>query len=179
MDLLCQIFPDIIYDTKKLGIKVAFGGSSVVFIREIPVLGKYNLRARIISWSPRGKWFYVQGVFTLPATAKSKDKRRPQIVINNIDSDAEMVSGTSTPTLPGNRVPSTTLTGETICAVIYGRYVFKRRNKETVPVPEVLEVCGYIGDDEIEKRRAEGWEYVKGLEHDWDRDRALQSARSI
>ena len=57
--------------------------------------------------------------------------------------------------------------------------MFKRRSRETVPIPEVLGICGYTGDEEIEKKRLEGWEYVKGLEHDWDRDRALQSARDV
>lgn len=179
IDILCQVLPDIIYDTKKLGIKVAFGGSSVVFIKEIPIFGTYNLHARIISWSPQGKWLYIQGVFTLPAKGKPRDKQRLRTAINNSDSDADLTSGTSTPTVPGDRVPATTLAGETICAVIYGRYVFKRRNKVTVPVQEVLAICGYIGDGEIEKKRAEGWEYAKGLENDWDRNRALQSARDI
>jgi len=53
--------------------------------------------------------------------------------------------------------------------------VFKRKSRETVPVQEVLRICGYPGDEDMEKKRVEGWEYVKGLEHDWDRDRALQS----
>jgi len=91
-----------------------------------------------------------------------------------------MTSGTSTPTVDGNEtLATTTLKGETICAVIYGRYVFKRRTRETVPVGEVLELCGYTGDHEIEKKRVHGWEYVKGLEQDWEKARALQSARDI
>jgi hypothetical protein len=57
--------------------------------------------------------------------------------------------------------------------------VFKRKCKETVPIPEVLEICGYTGDEELEKKRLEGWEYVKGLERDWEKDRALQSASDI
>lgn len=89
-----------------------------------------------------------------------------------------MSSGTSTPTtLTGSEVSSVTNSGEIICAVIYGRYVFKRKNRETLPVAEVLSLCGYTGDEEIERRRAEGWEYVKGLEQDWDKERALQSAQ--
>ena len=181
MDLLCQTFPEIIYDPKKWGISIAFGGGSVVFIKEIPMLRKYNLHARIISWSPKGKWIYVQGVFTLPSSGKSnpsKQSRQLPTLINNFNADPGMTSGTSTPTnlIP---TPTTTINGETICAVSYGRYVFKRRSRETVPVPEVLEICGYVGDEKIEKKREEGWEYVKGLEHDWDKDRVLQSAADI
>ena len=181
MDLLCQTFPEIIYDTKNWRISIAFGGASIVFIREIPILRKYNLHARIISWSPKGKWLYVQGVFTLPSSGKSNASKQTHQLpspINNFDADRGITSGTSTATnfIPP---PTTTINGETICAVIYGRYVFKRRNRETVPVPEVLEICGYTGDENIEKKREEGWEYVKGLEHDWDKDRALQSARDI
>ena len=181
MDLLCQTFPEIIYDTKNLGISIAFGGASVVFIREIPMLRKYNIHARIISWSPKGKWLYVQGVFTLPSSGKSNPSKKTRHLptpFNNFDADPGITSGTSTPT---NHIPAstTTINGETICAVIYGRYVFKRRSRETIPVPEALGICGYTGDEEIEKRRTEGWEYVKGLEHDWDKDRVLQSARSI
>lgn len=179
MELLCDTFPDIIYDSKKFGIQLAFGGASVVFIKEIPMLRVYNLHARIISWSV--KWLYVQGVFTLPAS-KSTHKKQRQLptMISNFNADPGMTSGTSTPTLTGTEAPSTTtLNGETICAVIYGRYVFKRRNRETVPVQEVLQLCGYAGDDEIEKRRAAGWEFVKGLELDWEKARALQSAKDI
>lgn len=180
-DLMCQVFPEVIYNTKKSGISLAFGGSSVAFMKEIPMMRKYHIHARIISWSPGGKWIYVQGVFTLPASKKSNattEKRQLGMLINNSNADLGMASGTSTPT---THVPSstTTMAGETICAVIYGRYVFKRK-RETVPVSEVLRICGHSGDDgEIERKRAEGWEYVKGLEHDWDRDRALQSARDI
>ena len=180
MELLCATFPDVIYDPQKLGIQMAFAGASVVFIKEIPMLRTYNLHSRIISWSP--KWLYVQGVFTLPASKKSNKKpsRQMPTMISNLNADPGMTSGTSTPTLGGTDTPpTTTLNGETICAVIYGRYVFKRRTRETVPVQEVLELCGYTGDDEIEKRRADGWEYVKGLEHDWEKARALQSARDI
>ena len=181
MDLLCQTFPEIIYNTEKWGISMAFGGASVVFIKEIPILRKYNLHARIISWSPNGKWLYIQGVFTLPSSRKSnpsKQTRHLPTLINNFNADPGMTSGTSTPTnvIP---TPTTTINGETICAVIYGRYVFKRRNRETVPVPEVLEICGYTGDENVEKKREEGWEYVKGLEYYWDKDKALQSARDI
>ena len=143
------------------------------------MLRVYNLHARIISWS--SKWLYVQGVFTLPASKSAvKKQRQLPTMISNLNADPGICSGTSTPTLGGLETPSTsTLNGETICAVIYGRYVFKRPNRETVPVHEVLELSGYTGDDEIEKRRADGWEYVKGLEHDWERARALQSARDI
>lgn len=144
------------------------------------MLRKYNLHARIISWSPNGKWLYIQGVFTLPSSGKSNPSKQPRQLltpINSINGDPGMASGTSTPT---NIITHrTTTNGETICAVIYGRYVFKRRNRETVPVHEVLEICGYTGDEKIEKKRAEGWEYVKGLEHDWDKDRALQSATDL
>ena len=178
MELLCATLPDVIYDPKGMGIRTAFAGTSVVFIKEIPMLTVYNLHSRIISWSP--KWLYVQGVFTLPAPKKSKKYRELPTVINNLNADLGITSGTSTPTLSGTVMASTTtLNGETICAVIYGRYVFKRRTGETVPVEEVLALCGYTGDDEIEKRRADGWKYVKGLEHDWERTRALQSAMNI
>jgi hypothetical protein len=189
MELLCHLFPDVIYDSKTFGIKLAFGGASVVFVREIPMWRKYNLHARITSWSPRGKWLYVQGVFTLPPSKTSKFSANPRqlpTMINNLNADPGMVSGTSTPTSSApnslsvrSTIPTTTATGEVICAVIYGRYVFKRRSRETVPIPEVLGICGYTGDEEIEKKRLEGWEYVKGLEHDWDRERALQSARDV
>ena len=177
MDLLCQTFPEIIFDEKNLEISVAFGGASVVFIREIPILRKYNLHARVISWSPKGKWLYIQGVFTLPLSQKStpsKETSQLPSLLDRFDADP----GTSTPTniIP---TPTKTINGETICAVIYGRYVFKRRNRETVPIPEVLEICGYAGDEEIEKKQAEGWKYVERTEHDWDKDRALQSARDI
>jgi len=184
MDLLCQILPDIIYSQKKHGIMIAFGGSSVVFIREIPMFSVYKLHGRIISWSPNGKWLYIQGVFTLPAK-KSIQKRTENgpaqlpISVNNFDADLATASGTSSPAIAGEVASPTTLSGEKICAVIYGRYVFKRPTRETVPVPEVLAIYGYTGDQEIEKKRAEGWEYVKGLEHDWHRDRALHSARDI
>jgi hypothetical protein len=180
VELLCATFPDIVYDPQKLGIQLAFGGSSVVFIKEIPMLRIYNLHSRIISWSP--KWLYVQGVFTLPASTKTNKKpsRPVPTMISALNADPGMTSGTSTPMLDGNEtLATTTLNGEMICAVIYGRYVFKRRSRETVPVQEVLELCGYTGDVEIEKRRSDGWEYVKGLEHDWERARALQSARDI
>jgi hypothetical protein len=102
-------------------------------------------------------------------------------MINNLNADPGMTSGTSTPTSSSSvtAVPTTTVSGEIICAVIYGRYVFKRRSRETVPIPEVLGISGYTGDEEIEKKRSEGWEYVKGLEQDWDRNRALQSASDI
>jgi hypothetical protein len=177
VDLLCQTFPEIIYDEKKLGISVAFGGASVVFIREIPILRKYNIHARVIGWSPKGKWLYIQGVFTLPLSQKStpsKETSQLPSLLDKFDADP----GTST---PANMIhkPTATINGETICAVIYGRYVFKRRNRETVPIPELLEICGYAGDEEIEKKRAEGWNYVEKMEHDWDKDRALQSARDI
>jgi hypothetical protein len=188
MELLCHVFPEIIYDTKKIGITMAFGGASVVFIREIPMWKKYNLHARIISWSPRGKWLYVQGVFTFPpsdpsksSTSKSAKPRQLPTMLNNLNADPGMTSGASTPTSSTSvsTVPATTAAGEIVCAVIYGRYVFKRKSRETVPVPEVLGICGYTGDEELEKKRLEGWEYVKGLEHDWDKDRALQSASNI
>jgi hypothetical protein len=189
MELLCDVFPEIIHDTKKIGITMAFGGASVVFIREIPMWKKYNLHARIISWSPRGKWLYVQGVFTLPASNPSKSSapespvkpRQLATVLNNLNADPGMTSGISTPTssTSASTVPTMTTTGEIICAVIYGRYVFKRKSRETVPVPEVLGICGYTGDEKLEKKRLEGWEYVKGLEHDWDKDRALQSTSNI
>lgn len=184
MDLLCQVLPDIIFGQKKHGIKTAFGGSSVVFIREIPMLSVYKLHARIISWSPNGKWLYIQGVFTLPAkrTIQKKTKNgatQLRISLNNFDADPATASGMSSPAIVDEAVSPTTLSGETICAVIYGRYVFKRPTRETVPVQEVLALLGYTGDQEIEKKRAEGWEYVKGLEDDWHRDKALHSARDI
>ena len=180
MDMVCQLFGEVIFNPKKSGITIAFGGASIVFIREIPMLRKYNLHARVISWSPKGKWLYIQGVFTLPPSKKpSTDaKRQLPTLLNNLNADSGIVSGTSTPTNVATS-SQTTMNGETICAVIYGRYVFKRRSKETVPVNEVLGICGYSGDEEIEKRRAEGWEYVRGLEHDWDKNRALESARQI
>lgn len=184
MELLCHVFPDVIYESKRHGIRLAFGGASVVFIREIPMLRKFNLHARIISWSPGGKWLYVQGVFTLPASTASKSStksRQLPTMINNLNADPGMTSGTSTPTTSSSvtAVPTTTVSGEIICAVIYGRYVFKRKSRETVPISEVLGICGYTGDEEIEKKRLEGWEYVKGLEQDWDRSRALKSASDI
>jgi hypothetical protein len=180
-DLMCQVFPEVIYNTKNSGISLAFGGSSIVFIKEIPMMRTYHVHARIISWSPGGKWIYVQGIFTLPASKKSNTMTKKQqfALINDVNADPGMASGTSTPTA---YIPSstTTMAGETICAVVYGRYVFKRKRRETVPVPDVLRICGYTGyDDEIERQRAEGWEYVKGLELDWNRDRALHSARDI
>ena len=108
--------------------------------------------------------------------AKSEDKPPP--LLNIVDADPGTGSRTSIPT--GKReVPKTTESGETICAVIYGRYVFKRKTRETITVPEALEICGYPVDGEMERRRALGWEYVKGLERDWDTDRALESARDI
>jgi len=169
----------------KTGVNIFFGGSSVVFIREIPIFSKYNLHARIISWSPQGKWLYIQGVFTLPAMNSSKRKAKteekpPQLpsLLNIVDAGPGMGSGTSTPTSK-REVPKTTELGETICAVIYGRYVFKRKTRETITVPEALEICGYPVDGEMERRRALGWEYVEGLEHGWDKDRALESARDI
>jgi hypothetical protein len=181
MELLCHIIPEIIYDSKRTGIKIAFGGSNVTFIREIPMLRKYNLHARIISWSR--KWLYVQGVFTLvsPLTKSAKlPKKEYQLpaALNNLNADPGMSSGMSTPTtVTGREVSSMTETGEIICAVIYGRYVFKRKSRETVPVAEVLGLCGYTGDEEIERRRLVGWEYVKGLEQDWEKERVLQSAQ--
>jgi hypothetical protein len=189
MELLCHVFPEIVYDTKMAGIKLAFGGSSVVFIREIPMLWKYNVHARVISWSR--KWLYVQGVFTLPASSPSSKKTNKTnsakkegyqlpAALNNLNADPGMSSGMSTPTTVTNAsVSPTTASGEVICAVIYGRYVFKRKSRETVPVAEVLGICNYTGDEEIEKRRAEGWEYVKGLEQDWEKERALQSAQLV
>ena len=185
MELLCQVFPEIVYDTKKAGIKLAFGGSSVVFIREIPMLWKYNVHARVMSWSR--KWLYIQGVFTLPASSSSSKKRNAgkkdsyqlPVALNNFNADPGMASGSSTPTMVtgGLAGSPTTASGEVICAVIYGRYVFKRKSRETVPIAEVLGICNYTGDEEIERRRAEGWEYVKGLEQDWEKERALQSAQ--
>lgn len=163
---------------------MAFGGASVVFVREIPILRKYNVHARVVSWSR--KWLYIQGVFTLPASSssnntKSEKKGSYQLpaTLNNIIADPGMSSGTSTPTTitGGSSVGPTTASGEIICAVIYGRYVFKRKSRETIPVGEVLGICGYTGDQEIERRRAEGWEYVKGLEQDWEKERALESAQ--
>jgi hypothetical protein len=151
------------------GINFAFGGVSVVFLREIPILWKYHLHARVISWST--KWLYIQGVFTLPSTT-GPNKTLPSLppMINNLAADSGM-SGTSSPV----GVSSMTDSGETICAVIYGRYCFKRKTRETVPVNEVLRICGYTIDKDLEKRRVDGWKYVKGLEHDWDKERALQS----
>src|SRR5579862_6233342 len=173
-ELLCQTFPDVMFNMKTLRLAIAFGGSSVVFIREIPMFAKYHLYARIISWSPKGKWLYVQGVFTLPGKQKDSHKRKlPPAGVNLVDPALD--SGAQTPV----RGLPTTENGETICAVIYGRYVFKRSTRETLPVQEVLKICGYTGDDEIEKKRIEGWEYVQGLEHDWDRDRALKSVSGI
>jgi hypothetical protein len=183
MELLCHLFPKVIYTPKKVGgISLAFGGASITFIREIPMWRKYNLHARVISWSPKGKWLYIQGVFTLPTTGKRREEkgRSMPTMISSLNADPGMSSGTSTPNLSGDIVASSvTASGETICAVIYGRYVFKRKSRETVPVQEVLGICGYSGDEDIEKKRAEGWEYVKGLEHDWDKDRALRSALDI
>jgi hypothetical protein len=183
--LLSNVFPDIIYNIRKTGVTVAFGGASISFIREIPMFWKYNLHARVISWSPQGKWLYVQGVFTLPATSSKTtkpklDEKKSQLptLLNNVNADPGMESGTSTPSTR-RAVATKTDSGETICAVIYGRYVFKRKTRETVTVPEALEICGYPVDGEMERRRAVGWEYVKGLEHDWDKDRALESARDI
>lgn len=177
-DLMCQTFAEIFYNPKKVGVTVAFGGCSVVFIKEIPMFAKYNLYARIISWSPKGKWLYIQGVFTLPGKQTSRTttptKQKLSASVSNI-ADPAVDSGMSTPT---SAIP-TTANGATICAVIYGRYVFKRKTRETVPVSEALRICGYTIDDDIEKKRLEGWEYVQGLEHDWERDRALQSARNI
>ena len=179
---MSHVFSEIIYNMPKTGVNIFFGGSSVVFIREIPMFSKYNLHARIISWSPQGKWLYIQGVFTLPAMKSSKRKAKsedkPPPLLNIVDADPGTGSRTSIPT--GKReVPKTTESGETICAVIYGRYVFKRKTRETITVPEALEICGYPVDGEMERRRALGWEYVKGLERDWDTDRALESARDI
>ena len=184
MELLCHVFSEIIYDKKKLGIKMAFGGASVVFVREIPMLTKYNVHARVVSWSR--KWLYIQGVFTLPASSSSKNAKSEKkgsyqlpAALSNLNADPGMSSGTSTPTTltGGPSVSPRTASGEIICAVIYGRYVFKRKSRETIPVAEVLGICGYTGDEEIERRRAEGWEYVKGLEQDWEKERALQSAQ--
>ena len=187
MDLLCQIFPDVIYNTKKQGITMMFGGSSVVFIREIPMLATYKLHTRVISWST--KWLYVQGVFTLPASSRKRTaKRTPthaktgeslSVILNNVNADPGMESGSMTPSV--TNVATTTINGEPICAVIYGRYVFKRKTRETVPVNEALGICGFNVemDGEIERRRKDGWEYVRGLEHDWDKDRALKSAADV
>ena len=177
MDLLCQTFPQIIYNTSGLGITMAFAGASVVFIKEIPMLRIYHLHARIISWSH--KWLYVQGVFTLPSSRKPTKKPELPTLPNNLDADFAVPLGTSTPTLTGGSAPGTLLNGEVICAVIYGRYVFKRKSSETVPVSMALENCGYSGDGEIEKKRAEGWEYVKGLEQDWEKDKALLSTEGM
>jgi hypothetical protein len=179
MDLVCQLFPQIIYDIKRLGITMAFGGSSVVFIREIPMLRTYHLHARVISWS--NKWIYVQGVFTLPPRKgqSSKPARQLPTLLNNINADPGITSGTSTPQTTPRSVASTLPNGEVICAVIYGRYVFKRKTKETVPVPKALEICGYIDNSEVEKKRIEGWEYVKGLDQNWDPDTAFSSTNGI
>ena len=180
--MLSNVFPNIIYNIRKTGVTVAFGGASINFIREIPMFWKYNVHARIISWSPQGKWLYVQGVFTLPATSNKakveETKRQLPTLLNNVNADPGMDSGTSTPSTRRD-LPTKTESGETICAVIYGRYVFKRKTRETVTVPEALEICGYPVDREMEKRRTMGWEYVKGLERDWDKDRALENAQDI
>jgi len=164
-----------------------FGGSSVVFIREIPMLATYKLHTRVISWST--KWLYVQGVFTLPASSRKRTaKRTPthaktgeslSVILNNVNADPGMESGSMTPSV--TNVATTTINGEPICAVIYGRYVFKRKTRETVPVNEALRICGFNVemDGEIERRRKDGWEYVRGLEHDWDKDRALKSAADV
>jgi hypothetical protein len=119
----------------------------------------------------------------LPASSSKTtivDEKKSQLptLLNNVNADPGMESGTSTPSARRD-VATKTYLGESICAVIYGRYVFKRKTRETVTVPEALEICGYPVDEEMERRRAAGWEYVKGLEHDWDKDRALESARNI
>ena len=179
-ELLCLLFPQVLYETKKYDIKLAFGGSSVVFLREIPMLRKYNIYTRVISWSR--KWLYMQGVFTLPAKGKKtnavqKKSLKLSTRTDNLNTaDPGMSSGMSTPSTV--TVPAVTASGETICAVMYGRYVFKR-GRVTVPVNEVLGICGYSGDEDIEKKRVEGWEYVQGLDHDWDKDTALLSTVGI
>jgi hypothetical protein len=170
---MCQCFAQVFYESQNVGVKVAYGGTSIVFVKEIGMLRKYKLHARVISWSP--KWVYVQGVFTLPANGAAFGLELPSAT-SNPNADPVTVSGTSTPVSKAG----VTVKGETVCAVAYGRYVFKETSGKTMPMADVLKLCGYTGDDEeIERRRVEGWEYVQGLEHDWDKDRVLQSASDI
>jgi len=143
------------------------------------MLTKYNLHARILSWS--NKWIYIQGVFTMPGKKTVKrvaDQTRTGFLSNN-DNNPDSGTLERSERSVHERIKTTTESKEIICAVIYGRYVFKRKSRETVSVSEALTVCGYNLDEEMEKRRAKGWEYVKGLEFDWERIRALKSVEGI
>jgi hypothetical protein len=81
--LLSNVFPDIIYNIRKTGVTVAFGGASISFIREIPMFWKYNLHTRVISWSPQGKWLYLRSIHLASVFIEDDDSRREEVAITN------------------------------------------------------------------------------------------------
>lgn len=103
-------------------VRVALGGTSCVFKREIKPLQRYEVWSRVLSWDK--KWLVLVSYFVQAGTYKS--------VVQSTEKGQENRQGAEAQ--------------DAILAVAVSRYVFKDRRR-TVPPEEVLQYMGLYTSD--------------------------------
>jgi hypothetical protein len=156
MGVSFSLFPAASFQILQRKLGLGLGAVSARFLREIPIFAKYFVYYRVISWSPDGRYMYMQAIFTM------KGKRRSQ----DYSKSAEF--------------PSIIPEDEIICAVLYVCHIMKFINGRAGRFEEVFALDGFdCYDERVQKMRDEGWEYVKDLHEGWEKERNFQSARRI
>jgi hypothetical protein len=77
-----------------------------------------------------------------------------------------------------DELPSIIPDDEVICAVVYVCYgCLGLKSNQT---EDLFAIDGYNAyDEKVQAMRAEGWELVKEMHANWDKERTLQSARKL
>ena len=135
---------------------IGHSATSARFLRQLPILGKYYVYTRFLTWSPDGQYLYYQTVFTRKGSLKNR-KAEDKVF---------------------KEIPSIIPDDEIICAILYVRNQLFRRDGTRVTMEEVFADEGYNPHDErVQRIKEAGWEYVKNLHDAWDKETTLAGLR--
>jgi len=159
MDFVFKYFPAASLNNLSRTLVITLDGVSTRFIREIPLFGKYFVYYRILSWSDDGRYMYMQAIFTIKGNRKVDDHENTK----------------------NGEIPSIIPEDEVICAILYICNTLRRlKGRRGARVEDLFRLDGFDAyDEQAQKTRKEGWEYVKDLHESWERRRNLRSARKF
>ena len=153
-----HVFPNASWQITVRTVHIVIAGVTSRFLREIPLFSKYFIYYRVFTWSPDGKYMYMQAIFT---TKKSTGRQRNGKEEEGLGKEFESI------------VPE----DEDVCAVLYVLHMLKRRMR----FEELFALDGYDAYDErVETLRSQSWEVIKDLHKGFaERQQNLRSTRRL